>query len=134
MLFNGTDNIVDKVNEVKGIRTNMIHTPIIEWINALSPELDGETVPLWDLLQDEIKGLASKDKLEQYVIENPNIASEIEYLQYALQAAGAALRGMHPMGANLFINQTGEVKLPVIDIPALYDVYSQDLATLINRV
>lgn len=129
-------NLVDEVKQLKELRANMVHSPIIEWVRALSSEFGGVRQDLLDLLEKEQKGLISKDTLDDYIIENPFVKSELEYLENALTAATAILRGSrHLFGVNNFINalKDGD-ELPILSDGVLGDVYAGDLATLQQRV
>ena len=137
-LFENGINLVNEVQELKNIRSNMVHTPILDWIRAMSSEFGGVRQDLLDILEKEIKGLVTSKTLDDYVIENPFAKDELEYLEHALDAASAMVRGAVPLrGANFFINQLiekEEDKLPYLDNNVLGDVYAQDLGSMIDRV
>lgn len=137
-LFSDGINLVDETNKLKSIRANMIHTPVLDWVRALSVEYGGTRQDLLDLLTNETKELISKDQTDDYVINNPFVKDELDYLQNALSAISALLKGSNGVfGANFWINQlieSDENKLPVIENQMLSDVYSQDLQTILDRV
>ena len=82
-----------------------------------------------------MKNLASKEDLNEYVIDNPDAVKELEFLKHALRAAHAVLEGAKPYGANRYINELKtEDKLPVITLPELMDVYDHDLNVISARI
>lgn len=134
VLFDGTD-FINKINEIRQIKSEGIKTPILDWIKGFNTTIAGTEFPLWDLLQREMKNLISKTTTDEYVIDNPRSVEELQFLQVALNSASAVLQGARKGGVNHYVNQLKESeKLPEIEIPELYDVYDHDLGVLYERV
>ena len=138
ILFADGVNVIDEIAQLKQIRAEMIHTPIMDWIQALSVELNGFPTNLWQMLKDEQKRLYDKQRLDDYVIKDPFALNELQYLQSALNAAKAVLRGMLPFGANMYINKLradeGKDQLPFLTNMTLSDVYGADLDIISQRL
>lgn len=138
LLFGQNVDFEGQLNKIKELRSNMIHTPILEWIQNLASVVNGLPVNLWQMLQDEFKGLASKDRLDQYVITNPFALSELNYLVGALKAAKAVARGMIPGQVNAQLNKIRKKdkldELFVFDNKTLSDIYQNDLDILEQRI
>lgn len=134
VLFDGTD-FINKINEIRQIKSEGIKTPILDWIKGFNTTIAGTEFPLWDLLQREMKNLISKTTTDEYVIDNPRSVEELQFLQAALNSASAVLQGARKGGVNHYVNQLKESeKLSEIEIPELYDVYDHDLGVLYERV
>ena len=134
LLFDSSD-FIKTVNEIKQLQAEGVKTPIMDWISAFNTTIAGTNYPLWELLQREMKNLASKEDLNEYVIDNPDAVKELEFLKHALRAAHAVLEGAKPYGANRYINELKtEDKLPVITLPELMDVYDHDLNVISARI
>lgn len=90
------------------------------------------------MLQNEVKGLESKDRLEQYTISDPFALNELKFLQSALLAARAIVTGMAPDGVNSQINRLRKIEkqgdLFTFDNDALSEVYLADLDVLSQRI
>lgn len=138
LMFDNDVNVLNKLQQLKQLRAEMIHTPILEWIQAMSVQLKGQPTNLWNMLTNEIKGLQSKRTLEEYTINDPFALQELNFLQGALISAQAVLRGAMPGGVNIEINKLREEDglnpLIVIEDQNLYDVYQNDLDLLSMRV
>lgn len=138
ILFSDGVNIIDEINQLKQLRANMIHTPILDWIEALSINLNGFPTHLWQMLKDEQKRLYDKQRLDDYVIKDPFVLNELQFLQSALYAAKGVLRGMLPFGANMYINKLrkdeGKNDLPFLTNFTLSDVYGADLDVISARL
>jgi hypothetical protein len=93
---------------------------------------------LWQMLKDEQKRLYDKQRLDDYVIKDPFVLNELDFLQSALVVAKALYRGMLPLGANSFINKLRKEdkreELPVLTNLTLADVYGSDLDIISERL
>ena len=138
IMFDNEANLLAKLDQIQQLRADMIHTPILDWINALSIQLKGQPTNLWQMLVNEVKGLESKATLDQYTIDNPFALQELYFLQGALLSAQAVLRGAQPNGVNTVLNQMrledGLEPLVVIGDEQLAEVYQHDLNIIGQRI
>lgn len=103
-LFGMLNNVSEKLNNILQIVSELKKSPITALLDHITLSVGGEHQAVLDYLQDEYKGLKSQADLNEYVITNPSIRTQLESIRNYLPVIQALIASTQEGSFNDTIN------------------------------
>ena len=133
-LFGEFEEMIDKIDQIKQMRTELKPSPITDLLQFLQMQIGDSKTPVLDYLDAEYKSINSPDALNEYVIDNDSAVRQLNAIKNLLPIVkvivGSALKGSYNTLVNLYKDNDKLIELD--EDQAI--IYTSELEWIQNRL
>ena len=133
-LFGEFEEMIDKIDQIKQMRTELKPSPITDLLQFLQIQIGDSKTPVLDYLDAEYRSINSPDALNEYVIDNDSAVRQLKAIKNLLPIVKAivasALKGSYNTLVNLYKDSDKLIELD--EDQAI--IYTSELEWIQNRL